>query len=69
MLVVLVGTHNAQRKVEVQIVGHRVVGHFPCESNAGTDIREQGQTILQAGVFMEGDEDLEEIKGMLNVCL
>lgn len=59
MLIVFVRTHYAQRKVQVQIVGNRVIGHFPGESNAGADVAEQRQAVFQARIFVEGNEDLD----------
>lgn len=58
MLVVLLRAHHAQRKVQIQEVGHRVIGHFPGQSHAGTDVTEQRQTVLQAGIFVQGDKNL-----------
>lgn len=68
MLVVLVRTHYAQRKVQIQIVGHCVIGHFPGKTNAGADVAEQGQTVFQAGIFVESDEDLANGDDLNNCC-
>lgn len=69
MFIVFVCTHNAQRKVQIEIVGNRVIGHFPGKSNAGTDVAEQRKTIFQTWIFVQSDENLDQIVYVLNIFI
>lgn len=54
----LIAAHNAKGKIQIQIVGNGVIGHFPGKSNAGTDVAKQWKTVFQAGIFVKSYENL-----------
>uniref|UniRef100_A0A8D8GI85 (northern house mosquito) hypothetical protein n=1 Tax=Culex pipiens TaxID=7175 RepID=A0A8D8GI85_CULPI len=55
---VLVRLEETQRKVRVQVVRHRLVGHLPREPHAIADVVDQGNARLQTGILVERRQHL-----------